>query len=314
MKRVALLSILVCCLVCSSQDFQEYPNYPPPSSSHYAPFYSQGTWLPEWTQNYANPRWQRDTLTNDAVEIIGRLPKYGYPLRWSIFSDVNDTLQMAVRLRNQTGKPYLLTGKSVDDWFVPQVFKLEQDIYNDEPLLDETKLSFRCRVHKGNHDTLNYKALGNILIYDVWNLPKGTYRLVAKTTENIPKEFIGRTTGNVFGFEDAKDLADTTNAFEACYWRLKSDGNIEAAKEYIDKILQRNPTSIVGWAMKKDWCWKQDNIPCAIAALDSAIKYLKEELDPAAPTKKERENDPEAAGWYNHYLRTFKWERDFLDG
>ena len=109
------------------------------------------------------------------------------------------------------------------------------------------------------------------------------------------------------------DLADTTNALEAEYLRLTRAGKWNEAKAIPDSIITMNPRSIVGWALKKLWCWEQDDLTCASAALDSAYKFLVEELDPAAPTEKERKDDEHKQRWYKHLKGLFERERSWLD-
>ncbi|MBU0692820.1 hypothetical protein KKH18_13535 [bacterium] len=274
--------------------------------------YDPGSFLADFPKNYPDPYFSYHSLTNSDVRIYGRFPWIGYPSRPAILPGLNDTLQFAVLLSNRTDKPYLLSDKNVEEWFVPQVFGIEQDIHNDIPVKDENSLKFKFREIQGNPDTLAANSWDVSLVYDVWNLPPGTFRLVAKATDNIPKEFIGRTTGEVYMMKEKGDLADSTNVLESFYLRYKRRGDWEAAKAVTDSILSLNKHSIVGWGLIKDWCWAQNKLECAIAALDSAIKYLENDSDPAAPTKQDRESDPEAAGWYDHYLNTFRWERDFL--
>ena len=276
--------------------------------------YDPGSWLPYYTPQYAYSHMRRDTLSNSDIEIYGRFPWIGYPSRPAILPGLNDTLQFAVLLSNRTDKPFLLTDKNVEEWFVPQVFGVEQDIYNDTPIVDKDSLKFELTRIQGNPDTLTANSWDVSLVYDVWNLPSGTYRLVAKATDRIPAEFIGRTTGSVYMMKERGDLADSINVLESFYLRHRRNEEWKTAMSIADSILSLDKYSVVGWGLKKDCCWKQGEFGCAIAAIDSALRYLTEELDPAAPTPKERKEDEQAQAWYDHLIRTFESERAFIGG
>ena len=184
MKR--LIQILVLLVLLATPAYSDYPSA---LFEEEITQYSPGSFLPEFPQNYTYAYFPSDSLSNSDIVIYGTFPWIGYPSRPPILPGLNDTLHFAIRLHNHTDKPYILTDKAVSEWFVPQVYGLEQDIHKDTPLADEKSLKFKFRAIGGNPDTLQANSWDVELVYSVWNLPIGTLRLVAAPTDRVPKEF-----------------------------------------------------------------------------------------------------------------------------
>jgi len=234
-----------------------------------------------------------DSGFSDFISLgLDKVAWYGYPYHYTLVSGVNDTVGALVHFDYLPvpGKAYDFSGKSVEQWFAPQAYPMYVPDSGGPALRDSTQLGHRMRgwwdgvrlvqppsVFSGE-DYARYT-----LKLDIWNLPTGRFQLCVLPTDKVPKELQAYPSGDVYEFYPPKDLADSCNGYEGCYWRSTYDGNFSAAKNWVGKILSINPKSVPGWWLKADNALDVQDIASAKAAYDSAIVYLNSRADPAMP-------------------------------
>ncbi len=257
----------------------------------------------DWLQD-----WPDSGLVNRTY-FSGDLPGLGYPFHKSIISGVNDTLNVAVTFVNsRVTQPYNLSGKDVGTWFEPTVYQLFVTDSGGPVFRDVTDLGFRLRGW--------YKGLGPIstptsipagsaryfITFDIWDLPLGRYQICLSPTDNAPADFFGMSGGYVFEFYKAQSLADTVNAYEACFLRMEWDANFSAADLWADSILMVHSKSVPGWALKARSSLALKDTVKAKSSYDNAIDYLNNDGDFLMPDSTERPLTPAE----KNYIRWLK--------
>ena len=228
----------------------------------------------------------------------GDLPAFGYPLHTALLVGLNDTLQAMTVLYNKTDKGLDLKGNRFEEWFAPEVYQVYVTSPGGSTFRDASELGFRVRGCYGSiwgprkrdcPDTLYYENAGSWYItMDIWNLPEGKFQLCLLPTATVPSEFIANPWGTVFDCHKPRDLADSCNAYEVCYWRADDDSNFDASKKWVEDILLINPTSVPGWWLSAHRSLQTQDTAEAKLAFDNAIKYLNEGDDPAMPDSTQR--------------------------
>ena len=262
--------------------------------------------------------WQEGKVFNETSGWF-TYPRYGYPLRSKLVVGLNDTAQVEIFLRNRTDKPYSLKGKSPEKWFAPRVFRMEDFMSTGIPWRDSTDLGYRIRGWRLGQqqkmepqDTIPAWFNGTwSMVMDVWNLPEGHYSLCIDTTKDVPSDFQGFGGGDNYEYYKPRDLADTVNAYEGCFWRMIKDSNYIAAKTWIDKIMAANPTSVPGWWLKATYYYYVKDTVETKKSYDKAIQYWQTSSDPAMPDSTERvllDTEKNYVEWCGQRL---KWERSF---
>lgn len=254
--------------------------------------YAPGMW---WPKTQYPPPWEPDSLSNtkpcNETQVLGTLPRLGYPMRPAAFTGLNDTIQVVVMLWNRSKTDYSLSGKSPEKWFKPRIFENKVNVYNWIPWRDSTQIGwrFRCWTKDGRfhapYDSIlgAYEQPAATMIFDAWNLVPGFFTIVAAPTNSIPSSFFGRLNGDFYEYRAAQTMADTVNAYEGNFWRMVMDSNFSDAHMWIDKMLAVNPKSIPGWWLQSRLRTMQSDTAKSIAALDSAIKFLANHSDQAMP-------------------------------
>ena len=269
-------------------------------------------WFPYWWTGMVTPeacyppQSEPDSGFYNSTD-VGRdmVARFGYPYHYALISGINDTLDALIFFSNPPAPEpdYDLTGKKVEQWFAPQAYSLiSKDPYGPA-LRDSTQLHYRFR---GWYNIVNRMPLPPItklrtdpvtdcydyeyysIKLDIWNLPEGKFQLCILPTDKIPSDLHPLIAGSMIEFYPARDLADSCNGYEGCYWRMKYDSNFSAAKDWVGKIIAINPTSVPGWWLRADNALDLHDTTLARAAYDSAITYLNSGKDPAMPDSTKR--------------------------
>ena len=281
--------------------------------------YSPGMWIDPYEPFACRGGgiWPRYGTFNE-IGLYDQIPIYSYPMKYSTFTGLNDTIQVQINWINYTDEEYSFKEEHPETWFVPRVFRTEDFMATGLPWKDSTELG--CRVRgwvlsrtgglSPTPDAIPKRMDGGwFMLLDVWNLPEGHYSLCIDTTTEVPDDFIGRPGGDNYHYYAAHDLADTINAYEAIFRRALTDSNFEAAKNWVDKMLLVNPTSVPGWWLRATYYSYLGETTETIAAYDSAITYWETGADPAMPDSTKRvllETEKKYVDWCGQRL---KWER-----
>lgn len=233
----------------------------------------------------------KDTVVFNYMSLRGNYPLRGYPLRGALYRGVNDTIQIGISWMNRTDKPYSLVGKDVTTWFEPKVFRNDDRYWNGMPWRDTDSMGFRIRGWYSTYDrpmaaedTLPAHLDGQWSIWmDIWKLTEGDWSICVLPTDKVAKGFSPRAGGDSYQMRTAQDLADSTNAYEACFWRCYYDMNYSGARTWASKITMFNPKSVPGWWLRAQASEALGDTTAAKAAYDSALVFLNTNQDPAMP-------------------------------
>jgi hypothetical protein len=260
--------------------------------------------------------WHEGVVFN-AISYGFTYPTYGYPLRSRLVVGLNDTAQVEIFLNNRTDKPYSLLGKKPETWFVPRVYRMEDNLHGGIAWRDSTDLAYRIRgwrrgqkYHMSPQDTIPAWFNGTwSMVMDVWKLPEGHFSLCIDTTRNIPKDFVGCAGGDNYEYYKAQDLADTINAYEGCFWRMIYDSNYTAAKTWIDKMIAADSATVPGWWLKATYYYYVRDFPQVKNAYDKALSYLTANADPAMPDSTKRPLLATERNYVEWCRQRITWER-----
>ncbi len=259
-------------------------------------------YVPEMWREYIEPRacleyaFKPDTgLHNSNIVFYGDLPAFGYPLHTCLVSGINDTLNAGITLYNGTSKDYVIKGTKYEFWFAPQIYQLFVAATGGLPFRDSTEIGYRFRYWSHGRiriptiDALTVEESGrSSLKIDIWNLPEGRFQICLQPTDKVPSDFNAKADGYVFDYHAAQNLADSCNAYEACFWRADEDSNFSAAKDWAGKITGINPASVPGWWLTAYNALQLQDTTAAKSAFDKAIDYLNKGADPAMPDSTKR--------------------------
>ncbi len=254
----------------------------------------------QWAQTYLQdiPACGGNTFDPDSgayntTNIHGYLPVFGYPHHYALIKGVNDTLHALIGLYF-LGTKYLPLA-NCGQWFAPQVYSLSDYGSGGPAFRDSTQLKYRLRGWYSSLekvkaiDTLRYQNGGiYALKLDIWNLPEGQFQFCIQPTNHLPSDFTAITNGQIMQYYPARDLADSCNGYEGCFWRAVEDTDYTAAETWADKILNINPTSVPGWWLKSYNAWNKRDTSATKDALDKAITFFDGNDDPAMPNPNKR--------------------------
>ena len=223
-------------------------------------------------------------------EAFGYLSAVGYPMRWEIFSGLNDTVQFRINFYNTTDTVCDLADKDCEHWYVPRLYPFGAIGSGATPLDESDKLGYRIRGWFSGMDMvepqkeLPHLPSGGIgLIMDIWNLPQGRFQICLEPTDKVPSGFAALTDGLSYELYPPQSLADSVNGYEGCFWRAIHDKDYDAAERWVDAMLTINPTSVPGCWFKTIRALEVHDTVTAKQALDDALKYLDNRNDPAMP-------------------------------
>ncbi len=282
------------CLGQTTEPIDYNPNYGAP-----------GPWPKPGDLSCCSSMWPKIGLVNTTDAASFDYPTLGYPLRGALFVGMNDTFQVAIPFRNNEHSDYALAGKNLGAAFAPRVFRPGIQASNASLWRDSTDLGYRIRGwwlwgwngFKRVSPPTKIPARSDrhyALAMDVWNLPEGVYCLCLDSTSNQPAGFTALPYGYTYEYREALNLADSTNAYEACFWRMVRDSNYAAALDWLDTIIIYNERSVPGWWLRGVYFQQcVPDTPKALDALSKALDFLKEGLDPAMPDSNARMLLPE---------------------
>jgi hypothetical protein len=260
------------------------------------PWYTPGEWRnPNEPAACFGGNWHEGVVFN-AISYGFTYPTYGYPLKSQLVLGFNDTAQVEIFLNNRTNKPYSLVGKKPETWFVPRVFRNEDNLHSGIAWRDSTDLAYRIRGWRRGQrykmapqDTIPAWFHGTwSMVMDVWKLPEGHFSLCIDTTRNIPKDFVGCAGGDNYEYHPAQDLADTINAYEGCFWRMVYDSNYAAAKTWLDKMILADSATVPGWMLSGLYYEYVRDTTRLKYSYDQALHFMDTSADPALPDSTKR--------------------------
>lgn len=238
-------------------------------------------------------------------------PVFGYPMRSGLVKGVSDTFLIHIELYNYTGEGYDLSNYRVENWFEPAIFDKYADPVTTNPLPYPDGFGYSFQYWKRyiniveQPDTLpdSYGSLKYELIYYIWGLPAGRFKVIMMKTSNAPDDF-GLRLADVpcTWVVEPIDLADTLTAFAACWFRALERKDYEAAQSWTDSIYVRNPNSVNYYSMVSFYKLMVKDSAATIAAYDSGLAILSRQGDPLLPDTT-RMTDWEL-NWYLQKIRS----------
>jgi len=221
-------------------------------------------------------------------------PSNGYPIHSGIVKGVSDTIVAIITFRNQSASNYSIGTQTPQNWFVPEVYNIAADVEKEPVLYDTSKFGFGFKYWAG-YDWKKISAPSGLyvegkdsslysLVYYVWNLPVGEYRVIFKKTSSAPSSLTvvngWDKLGGLVWIVEPKDIADTINAMAQSYYRATSARDLTAITSIANSMITSHPKSIVGYYFR--YLAGGDSL-ASIARLDSVIKFCNNYSDRALP-------------------------------
>lgn len=253
------------------------------------------------------------------VDLEPNEPVPGYPYHSGIVEGLSDTISLSVHFRNRNQSDYDISSYQPDNWFIPVIYDVNADPWKSQPLPEPSSFGYSFLYWENWFDdivsqpsVIPYSGEGNTryhLVYYVWGIPSGRFRVMMKKTENAPADFrlLLKNVPSVW-ITKPQFLGDTINAFTACFWRSYYHREYNIALGWVDSIFKYNPFSIVGYFLQTAaYARKVDSLHMAIS-FDSTIAILERYGDPALPDSadmdryhrmwyKDRLNQAEVGKW-----------------
>jgi hypothetical protein len=293
-----------------------------------SPFEHDQYWSEGWrgsSNSERAPYWgdiPPDTGLWGKTEIGLSEPSGGYPMTSGIVVGVSDTFHVAVTLTNDDTVSFNISSYTVSNWFEPEVYDIRADVREDEPL--ETPSSFGWQFAYWEDDrfmpisqptslasTYDYSNFDKyVLIYQLWGLPAGRFRVMMDTTSYTPAGF--RMIVNIVTptwIINPTSKKDSINAYVGCIWRALSKSDLTAVSTWISQILTLNASSIPGYAMKAIERNANSDSLGYLAGLDSVIAIMERYGDPLLPDSVDMATW--TSRWYHDILnihKTKRWE------
>lgn len=120
-----------------------------------------------------------------------------------------------------------------------------------------------------------------IMKLDVWNVPEGKHQLAILGTDSVPSWFDLMPSSDFYHLLPTHDLADSINAWSTLTERMMGDGNLEAAKGWLEVIFTHNPKSLVGFYQQAKYNWADGDSALTVASFDSVLMRIEKWDDPA---------------------------------
>jgi hypothetical protein len=252
------------------------------------------------------------------VDLYPNEPVPGYPYHSGIVEGVSDTIEIHVYLRNRNTTDYNISSYQPEIWFTPVIYEINADPKNSHPLPEPSGFGYcfmywmDCYGKFVTQPSVIEPELGGFfqyhLTYYIWGLPAGYFRLMMDTTEYAPNDFklLLRQVPAVW-ITKPQFLADTLNAFTACFWRSIVNGNYIQALSWSDSVLAYNPYSIVGYDIRIAAYASLNDSLAMISAFDSTLAILERYGDPALPDSADF-NDFHRM-WYNDMINITEYTR-----
>lgn len=272
-------------------------------------YYNAIDWMPQY---YSGP-YHSDPAPNlsfysESSTIGGTEPSYGYPMRSGLQFGLSDTVMLWVTLTNSTLSPITISG-TPSQWFTPVLFDFEVDPHVVYPIADSSDLDWKFIGWQTYGTSVNITQPASIasgtqynLVYYVWGLPVGNTRLQVRKTSNAPSTLV-----NLIGFggdvwvTQPQQMADTLNAFAACYWRAYLNHSSQTNQmRWVDSILVKNPKSLVGYQLKQSTFSAFSDSIGTLAAFDSLLAISNSYRDPVMS------DTTKFTGWH------WAWYRDLI--
>jgi hypothetical protein len=222
------------------------------------------------------------------------LPALGYPMKWAIFSGLNDTLSFWINFYNTSDTICHLGDKDCEHWYVPRLYPLGA-IKPAVPLDESDRLGYRIRgwfvgmdMAEPQKEVPHLPSGGIGLIMNIWNLPEGRFQVCLEPTDKVPSGFPAMGGGLTYELYPPRSVADSINGYWGCFWRAIWDKDYDAAERWVDAMLKINPTSVPAHSDKALLALQVHDTATAKQALDDALKLLADRADPALPDSSKR--------------------------
>jgi len=227
-------------------------------------------------------------------------PMIGYPYHYGNAIGINDTIKVRVYFDNMTETDYPLASVSPESWFYPEIFDPNADVFTSSPIADTSDFGYRFEhwikmmnnVITSKPDTIYSRSTLKTgrgttygIIYSIWGLSPGTYRVILKSTEDLPTNIMLQlsTHYNYFTMTKGRVLLDTLNSYSNIALHALFRKEFTLFDSYVDSIFNRNSRSLIGWALRYHGYAAQADTTNAITACDSVQYLVSTGEDPAIP-------------------------------
>jgi len=255
--------------------------------------------------DYTNEMWRGDDpssvdFAEDTIPHTGFLyltkprqsePGFGYPMHSGIVDGVSDTFQVVIRLFNRDST-YVSIDPTVENWWQPAIWDNQTDIRAFPPLTLSSSFGYQFKYWFKTLDhtiTSRPTSIGvdsdlrerYELMFYLWGLPAGRYIIQMNKTSYAPTglQQVIECDRPVW-IAKPHSLTDTLNAFAACAWRSEDLADSLSMLRWADSIFARDPTSLVGYVIRRNAYRKMNDTLNVNNCLDSLFYILNRYGDP----------------------------------
>jgi hypothetical protein len=171
------------------------------------------------------------------------------------------------------------------------------DVFKSPPLADTSAFEYRFEHWTTPGGLLTPKPdtlfslpkrgwnKGYGIIYSIWGVGPGTYRVILKPTSAKPEyvQLSLDTENNYFIMTQGQNILDTLNSYATIALNALFRREMTLFSSYVDSIFYRNPQSLTGWALRYHGYSALADTTNALAALDSVLNIITNHLDPLIP-------------------------------
>ncbi len=260
----------------------------------------------------------QDTGLLATIDHAPNEPVEGYPMRSGIVEGISDTFIVNVHLYNRNSEDYDISSYQPDNWFEPVIYDIHADPWKSHPLPQPYNFGYSFQYWKNwfeeivtQPNVIPYSGNMNVrysLVYYVWGLPAGRFRVMMEKTSYAPPGFrIILTNVPSTWIMKPTDLADTLTAFAACFWRAQKREDYNTALSWTDSIFAHNSNSVIGYALKTYADASLRDSTALLADYDSTLAILERQGDPLLPDTSDM-NKWERM-WYDDQLMITRYTR-----
>ncbi len=126
-------------------------------------------------------------------------PEIGYPYHYGNVTGINDTIKVRVYFNNKSSADLIMSGINPETWFYPVLYNPYANVFEEDEIADTSLFDYEFAYwtimleHSiiSTPDTIFSSLLNKNkphyrMIYNLWGVPAGTFRVVLEPTASLP--------------------------------------------------------------------------------------------------------------------------------
>ena len=264
--------------------------------------------------------WYKDSI-NLRLYVASSEPEIGYSYHYGITEEINDTIKVTVYFDNRSSQDFVIASAQPETWFYPVLYEPRVDVFTSPVLADTSIIRYKFEHWVNKSDgvittapdtirtrTLHYDVKPKDMVFSIWGISRGSYRVILKPTEYLPQDvkLVVDTQYNTFNIVTTQHTLDTLNSYSMIASNALLRREYTLFNTYVDNMFTVNPLCLPGWALRYAGYMAQGDSVNAKSAIDSLINNAENRIDPFIPDpSKETEFQKY---WLEDYIRNYNFE------